>query len=252
MLINFSIGINKNFKLEDQDKLKNVRINLYEELYLILKKSKIKDTYLNKLLKVRIVNYIDKKYENKDRDRLYIEILLNTIRNTKITTLCRCLIQGNNLYIAADSYALGRLNKTQLILNLIILLLIILIPSLFNIFVISIILAILYLLLFWIKFFRALSQKESFLSALRINFHKNLSSNDFDLDDSFMHLKTIMPLIISAIQEVLEKNKMLEPDLKQYLDQTLKNISSQTININTQGGSIIGAILGGKNNAINN
>jgi hypothetical protein len=183
----------------------------------------------------------------------------DTIRKTKITTLLRFFVNGDNLYLAADSYVLGKLKKRKLIFHSI--LLIIIVTTAINPLVwfvpvsllfIPIFLVLWYLYSTWIKFIQALSQRESFITALRINFPKNISDNAFDLDDIFMFLKIIYPLMISSLEEVLRKHGLLDEDLTTVLKDIRKNISQTTINVNTGGGGIIGAIFGGNNNSIKN
>ncbi|AFY41843.1 hypothetical protein [Nostoc sp. PCC 7107] len=250
---NFSISLNQTVALDDQHKLINIRQDLYEEICRRLNEFKNTDAYLADKLYFKMVRYTDYKYQGSDRDRLYIEIVLDTLRGTKISTICRFFIHGNNLYIAADSYALGKLNICGLIIQTIFLFILLTsLPALLALFIIPGIIAGLYLYSTWIKFIRALFQRESFVYALRINFPRPLRSNFFDLDDCFMFLKSILPMIIESLRKVLEQHELLDKTMEQYLNEISKNISGQTINVNTGGGNIIGAILGGGNNTVNN
>ncbi|MBW4635288.1 MAG: FHA domain-containing protein [Iphinoe sp. HA4291-MV1] len=249
----FSISNNQDVDWENQSKLTQVRHDLYEEIYKTLVDFKKHDSYLEEKLYFRIVKYIDYKYQISDRERLYIEIVLDTIRNTKISTLCRFFINGNNLYIAADSYALGRLKKRNLIFQTIILLILIpSLPGLFAFFIVPGIIALWYLYSVWIKFIRTLFQGESFMYALRINFQNKISNNSFDLDDTSIFLKSLFPLIIESLKKILKKHNMLSKQLEEYLEEISKNIGGQTINIDTGGGGIFGSIFGSANSKVNN
>ncbi len=249
----FRISYNKTISLDFIDKMINIRQDLYKKIYENLHKVQNKDSILEKNLRFRIICYIDDKYKDTDRERLYIELIFDTIRSTKITTLCRFFVHGNNLYIGSDSYALGKVSIIKLLFQVYILLnLIPLLPILFSFFIIPGILALWYLYSTWINFFRALFQGENFWYALRINFPKNISDSSFDIDDSLIFLKSVLPIILVSMKEALRKNDIIEKELEDYLDEMIENFGRQTININTGGGGIFGAIIGGLNNVVNN
>lgn len=272
----FSLSFSYSPKDKNQSKLESVKEDLYKSIYNSFKNSKKdKDNiYLRDRLFINVINYIDSKYYN-DRDRIYIELKNYTIRHTKITTLMRFFVNGDNLYLAADSYALGRLSKRTLIFQSIVLLILIIFiffpmilgiigiasndpisqffgTSAVSLFSLPSFVTVLYLYLTWIKFIRALSQGESLIDALRVNFPKNIKGNAFDLDDIQMFLKSISPLIISSLEASLEKHGLLDEDMITVLKDIKNNISQTTINVNTGGGGIIGSMIGGLNNAINN
>jgi len=252
-LENFSISTNQTVDLEKQSQLNKVRHDLYEEIHSTLMSFKNNDTYLQDKLRFRTLNYIDCKFQRDDRKRLYIEIILDTIRNTKISTLCRFFIHGNNLYLACDSYVLGRLKKRQLIIQIVILFLLIpSLPVLFAFFVIPGIIACLYLYAVWNKFIKALLDGESLMYALRINFPKMIRTNSLDRDDCSMYLKSLFPLIIESLKVVLNKHGLLNKTLEESLKAISQNIGNQTINVNTQGGNILGAMIGSINSKVNN
>ncbi|ACK74158.1 hypothetical protein PCC7424_5596 (plasmid) [Gloeothece citriformis PCC 7424] len=264
-LKNFSFSFNRNLALidrfskrriafKDQSKLYTVREDLYKDILIRLDEYKKNDYHLTEQLHFKLINYRDYKYEN-DRDRIYLEIVRNTIRCTKITTFLRFFVNGDNLYIAADSYALGRMSKRKVLWQTIILFLLIS-PGTWFIYVFTVglglVVALWYLYSSWINFIRSLFQGEPFLSALRVNFPKNIKSNAFDLDDSYMFLKSIYPLIISSLEDTLRKHNLLDKDLEEILKGISNDIGKTSINIDTGGGGIIGSVISGLNNTINN
>lgn len=248
----FSISLNEAVGLEEREKLKATRNDLYNEIYKKLTKLENIDNYLARNTKFKTIKYIDTKYGERDKERLYLVIQLKTIRNTRITTLCRFFVHGNNLYLAVDSYALGTLKVSQLIWQSIIALILIpSLPMLFAFFVIPGILALVYLYKVWIDVIRSLVQKEPLLEALRQKFNNNVSNNSFDEDDTLMYLKSIFPLIINSVSVALEKNGLLKEGIAEKLDKFLET-GQQVINIDTGGGNVLGSIFGGKSNQINN
>lgn len=257
-LKNFSFSFNRSLGVKAQSKLVTLRKDLYEGVCKKLEEFQKQDAYLNAYLSFKVIRYIDYKYQD-DRERLYIEIIRNTIRGAKITTLLRFFVNGDNLYLAADSYALGELKKRKMIFHSILLLFFILLalnPFVW-VFIVSLLfipafLSLWYLYSAWIELIRALSQGEPFLHALRLNFPKNIKGNAFDLDDISMFLKSIYPLIIFSLEETLGKNDLLDEDLRTILENIRDNIGQSSININTDGGNIIGGIIGGISNVINN
>jgi len=118
-------------------------------------------------------------------------------------------------------------------------------------FVISGIIAVIYLYKVWIDVIRSLVQKEPLTEALRQKFNNNVSNNSFDEDDTLMYLKSIFPLIIDSVRAALDTNDLLKEDIVDKLDKFLET-GQQVINVDTGGGNILGSILGGKSNKINN
>jgi len=176
----FSFSFNRFLSLSEHSKLDKIRKDLYVEIDRKLREYQDLDPHLGQEnLHFKLINYIDYKYQRKDRERLYIELIRNTIRQTKVTTLIRIFVNGSNLFIAADSYTLGKLKKRQLILQIFIFWVLIS-PGSWFIYTITgglaLILAIGYLYKTWISFIRSLFQRESLMGALRINFPKNVRS----------------------------------------------------------------------------
>jgi len=66
-----------------------------------------------------------------------------------------------------------------------------------------------------------------------------------------MYLKSIFPLIIDSVRAALDTNDLLKEDIVDKLDKFLET-GQQVINVDTGGGNILGSILGGKSNKINN
>lgn len=102
----------------------------------------------------------------------------------------------------------------------------------------------------WGDVVKGMRQGDNFLRALRQRFPKRISDNSFDIDDTLIFLKQLLPLITSATKQAFEKNDLQIKELEDYLDEISKNIQQQSFSINTGGGSIIGAIFGGRDNKI--
>lgn len=301
-LKSFSFSFNKKLALKDKSDLENVTDILYKGVNEKLQEYKTIDPYFHEGLNFRIINYKDEQYKN-DRDRLYLQMEWETIRKTQITTMLRFFLNGDNLYIANDFYALGRINKISLGFHLMILayiLLFLIIPFLFFIIflvpwlilsgiqdlangglflsillpillpnllymlflMILLTIAIWYLYFRWIKFIKALFNgkstfkesisKRSIIHALQVNFPQDIQSNTFDLDDTYMFIKSIYPLVISSLEETLGKDNMLGENERKFFEFFKENIKTQTITVNTGGGGIIGSVIGGGNNTMNN
>jgi hypothetical protein len=116
--------------------------------------------------------------------------------------------------------------------------------------ILALIIPALYAYWIWGDVIKGIRQGDSFLRALRQRFPKRISNNSFDVDDSLIFLKVILPLIINSTKKAFVKNNLQIKELEDYLDEISKNIQQQSFSINTGGGSIFGAIFGGQNNKI--
>ncbi len=85
---------------------------------------------------------------------------------------------------------------------------------------------------------------------LKINFPRKLTDNSFDVDDTLIFLKSLLPLIIISLRKTLKKHNLLEKDLADKLTEAIANI--ETISINTGGGGIFSSNFGRLNNVFNN
>lgn len=92
------------------------------------------------------------------------------------------------------------------------------------------------------KFLRNLFSGDSVSIALRKQFPGELGVGSFDDDDVIAFFKTNLDLTLAAISKVLEEHGI---DTK-ALRTIIQNL--QTINVNTGGGEIVGAVFGGTGN----
>lgn len=262
-----------NGTLSDSD-VDQIRQTIYREIIDSLQEGKIDDPHA-KSFEYRLLNYIDSKYSSRDRERIYLRIDRETIRDTLITVMCRVYKNGDFLYIGVDSFALGPLKLWSAILQAIILFFVILplgvtglgslltgigimlsgVGVLASLTTLATGLAFLficnfYINLFWINVIKALFQKESFMSALRQGFNRPVTDNSFDVDDGLMFLKMLWPLVTSSITNGFRKNGIEFRSINDYLKEISENSVNQGITVNTGGGGIFGAIFGGNNNSV--
>jgi hypothetical protein len=92
------------------------------------------------------------------------------------------------------------------------------------------------------KFLRNLLARDPVSIALRKQFPGELSLGSFDDDDIIAFLKTNLDLTLAAISKVLEKHGIDATALRTVIQ------NLQTINVNTGGGEIVGAVFGGTGN----
>lgn len=220
--------------------------------------------------KYAVISYRDSKYADRGEEaRNYLEIKKNTTRKTTLTTIFRFLENGSNLYIASDSYILGSLNVRALIIKILLFLFVLQVPAFFgnisatlywlpilsflggilNLF--TLLLYLLIILWFWGDVIRGTLLGYGFYYSLRHQFKGALVNASFDTDDCLMFLKSLLPLILDSLHEVLEENNMLDESVDSILRDLAENIKSQkTSTINISGGNIIGSAIGGLGNLV--
>jgi hypothetical protein len=163
---------------------------------------------VTEITSLKLVCYKDKKY-HQDRERLYILIRRITVRQTEIVALCRFHKNEDSLYIAVESYALGGLKLSNLVFHN--LLLLFLFQTALGIgassgFIIVLFLPLLYAYWIWGAVIKGLRQGETFFRALRQRFPRKISDNSFDIDDTLIFLKNLLPLITKVTKETFLKN----------------------------------------------
>lgn len=258
----------------DNAKILIIRQSIYQEIISSLQGERLEDPHAKKF-EYRLINYVDSKYNKQDRERIYLRIDKETIRDTLITVMCRIYKHGDFLYIAVDSYALGPLKMGSAIFQAFALIFIFiplgisglgsLLTGLGLLFsgvgVLASLTALatgigllfvckLYIDFFWLSVIKALFQKEGFGPALRQGFNRPVTGNSFDVDDGLMFLKILWPLMTESIKSGFSKNEIELKSLEDYLKEIAENSVNQGITVNTGGGGIIGAIFGGNNNSI--
>jgi hypothetical protein len=86
------------------------------------------------------------------------------------------------------------------------------------------------------------------LSSLRHSFGKGLDNNSFDIDDSLIFLKSLMPFVIETVKEVFSNNGILIQSFEDILIGIQSNIASQSINLTAIDSTFVGVNIGGSNN----
>lgn len=271
-------------ELTIQEVRDNVRRSFYSEIQRRFDRGEMSDEHC-KNTEINIYKYVDaKSYKDskgrirQDRERLYLKITRETLRGTLVTVFCRVLTHGNSLYIAVDSFALGELKVSAVVLQSVLLLIIIPIalsafgwilagiPLLFSglfqfnwqlvvalgqlvagVLVLNICYG--YFSFAWANVVKALAQKEPWKTALRQGFHHRLTTNAFDVDDTLAFLKTLWPLIIDSMSTALNENGLQEESTSQYLKEIATNSKSQGITVNG-GSGILNFMFGGEGNQI--
>ncbi|HSK95022.1 MAG TPA: hypothetical protein VK891_00255, partial [Euzebyales bacterium] len=133
----------------------------------------------------RVIDYSDARHP-AEAARRYIEFRRSTVRETQVTTMFRCFLNGDNLYVAADSYVLGGLRWTHLLARLLVSLLVVwqMIERSSPLWLLVGLAVILWL---WWDTARA-ARREGLANALRWRFPKPIANSSFDLDDALMFL----------------------------------------------------------------
>lgn len=93
------------------------------------------------------------------------------------------------------------------------------------------------------KFLKNLFSGDTPSIALRKQFPGELGVGSFDDDDVIAFFKTNLDLTLTAISDVLERHGIDTRALRTIIQ------NLQTINVNTGGGEIVGAVFGGTNNS---
>lgn len=230
--------------------------------------SRLKDESIGKV-SVETTDYLDSRQQGKEGPRRYLVVESETNRGTRLSIFIRFLPFGDNLYVGVDSYVLGSLDWIGLIIRV----LITLVPLFIIFFYFSVVSlislsgqfrqgetggsglglfccivpAISIVLLLWIDVFRAFKRHGDLYLALRQNFNNVPSDHSFNIDDILMFFKSSLPLVIFSVQDVLQKHDL---PIK-TLDDFVANINN-VVNISSGGGilSIIGSVIGGRNNRI--
>jgi len=269
----------KNNSIEKENPLELKMITVREEIYQNIvvnqnsfisfkdKKEGIKTTY-------SFYKYEDfslKTQFKADRERLVIRIERTTPRGTILSTICRIYTTGTNLYIAIDSYLLGKTNVLSLIIHTLLLLpfasiflgsiagslagLVILLTNLFS-FDVKVLLLTgilpllspaipsLYLYFSWFPVIKALFNKEGFKAALKHRFHNKNFSNLFDEDDGLTYLKSVTPYIFEQIESTLFSHGIKEPE--RFAEITKAILSQPAVSI-INSGSMFGFQIGNNN-----
>lgn len=236
----------------EADKAKDICQEVYSRVLAALK------TQTPEHAKSVKIKYADYQHKDEEGPRDYIVVTRETPRGTRATILVRCLSYGNNVYLGIDSYLLGSLDKIALLRRV----LYSLVPFAFLLcpllFVIPSILVsamagpfaqqssltdslqpigicavpiLIFALFFWTDVIRGLSQHGNLVLALRESFNNIPDTETFNLDDVFMFLKSVLPIILFSVRDVFQENGLDIKTLDNFIS-TVNNINniSQTFN----------------------
>jgi len=224
-LSNFDISISYPVPTEIRERLGSIQQEFYTEISRKIQEEKLGNT------KCKVLDYQDSKvvYENPRR---YLKIEYSTARKTQVTSLVRCLISGDNLYIGLDSYVLGGLKISSLVIQSVISFLALFLSlRLLPLFP----LVAIYLFFNWIDVYRATRQKPGLLYGLRCKFNKSLDLGSFNVDDTLMFLKSASPIVTSTIEEVFKRNGIPSTKITELLKGIDAKVSGQSVSLNAGG-----------------
>lgn len=197
------------------------------------------------------VDYSDEKVRHEE-PRRYIRVQMRTLRDTQVTTLFRCYAAGPYLYMATDSYRLGRLGISSLVFRILITLVLFLwaLPTALFTFGGSLVLFALFLWWAWGTVLRgAMSGRID--DALRTAFPRAVKDSSFDVDDILIYLKTLLPSITAAFRESCAQHGVDMTTVDEaILDLNKKVLSAEPSMIIKNYGSIAGSIFGGARNTV--
>ena len=195
-----------------------------------------------------VIDYSDSKVP-REPPRRYIRVQLNTARDSQVTTLFRCFVSGAHLYVAADSYRLGRINVTAVVIRATMSLLALLFTLTTTLLLGPLpwlgLLALLWF--FWGDVLRA-SRQGGLSNGLRTVYPRPFAYSSFDIDDSFMFLKALLPMIIQVLKDVGPRHGMDLKSMEDLLEELGKKVATQTVNV-TNNGSMAGVAIGGSGNS---
>ncbi|MDQ1294240.1 MAG: hypothetical protein QG608_2123 [Actinomycetota bacterium] len=197
------------------------------------------------------VDYSDEKVRYEE-SRRYIRVQMRTVRDTQVTTLFRCYTAGPYLYVAADSYRLGGLRISALVLRLLVTLMLFVwaLPAAIFTFGSSLVFFAVFFWWSWRTVVRgAMSGRTA--DALRSVFPKTAKESSFDLDDILIYLKTLMPSITASFRESCAHHGVDLTSIDEAIVELNKKISStEPATVINNYGSIKGSIFGGSRNAV--
>ena len=196
----------------------------------------------------RVVDYSDAKHPAEPARR-YIEFRRSTVRETQVTTMFRCFVNGDNLYVAADSYVLGGLRWTHLLARLFMSLLVVW-QMLDRASAGWMLVGLAVLLWLWWDTGRA-ARRDGLATALRWRFPKPIVNSSFDLDDALMFLKALLPMVTQALRDTFASAGLEEDSLMTTLRAIEQKVSGQGISLHAGGDvSIVGSLVAGDGNRV--
>jgi hypothetical protein len=196
-----------------------------------------------------IIDYSDSKLPAEPARR-YLRIRLRTPRDNQVTSLFRCFVSGINLYVAVDSYRLGRVSVAAVLwracLSVAALLAAIATTIPFG-FVGWPLFGVL-MWKFWGDALRA-ARHGGLSEGLRTKYPRSFVRSSFDLDDSYMFLKAVLPLIMQVLRDVAPRYGLDLPTWEETITESLKKVTTGTVYNNTViAGTVSGVNIGGSGN----
>ncbi|MGB3788015.1 MAG: hypothetical protein WA949_08395 [Phormidesmis sp.] len=243
-LSNFSISIIYPVRQEDRGKISDIQSGIYEGII-----TKLSDRSLGR------VNSFVRDYKDdrvpQEPSRKYLKVVFDTPRSTQVTSLIRCLVIGDNLYLAVDSYVLGGLKITALLFQISVsLVLLFLSTQIFPPFLF--LAALVYLFFTWIDVYRATRQEPSLLYGLRCKFNKSKDLGSFNSDDTAMYLKSITKIVTSTTKEVFRSSGLNFDSMLDVLRGIEQKAIGQTVTVEAGGDiSMFGVNIGSYNSQAN-
>jgi hypothetical protein len=190
--------------------------------------------------KLAVIDFDDASVMEESARR-FVVTSTNTRRHTLVTVNTYLRAYGDHLYYSVRSYILPDLSVWKLLLAL---------ATIATVFVLSgfvpmgrlvlLVAACIYLR----RFISDLLAGDTLRLALRKQFPGRVDSGSFDDDDATAFLKTNVSLTLRTIAEVLERHGINAEGLRTSIQRL------EVINVNTGGGSIIGAAIGGIANRV--
>ena len=198
-----------------------------------------------------VIDYSDSKVQSEP-PRRYIRVQLNTARDSQVTTLFRCFVSGAHLYVAADSYRLGRINVPAVVIRGIVSVIAFFFAASTTLILGPLgwlgMFALVWFL--WGDVLRA-ARHGGLSNGLRTVYPRPFAYSSFDIDDSFMFLKALLPMIIQVLKDVAPRHGLDLKSMEDLLEDLGNKVATQTVNV-TNNGSMAGVAIGGSGNTATN
>lgn len=189
---------------------------------------------------LKLLDIDDATTGSREPPRRYLILKTQTRRQTRLTTYVTCMSYGEYMYLSLESFLLGKLNLLAAVLT--------------PLFYLALFVTLAYtahwtLLLFGVAIggwlmagaLVELLQGKSVGHVLRKRFSKPASSGSFDIDDSFMFLKSTNELVLRSVQEVFAE-RGIPTDM---VSASLMKINNVTATARVGGtGNLLSAVLG--------
>jgi len=190
--------------------------------------------------RLELVDWDDASHSGEPARR-FVVTHLTTARDTRATVNAYFQAYGDHLYYSVRSYILPLLSIRKLLLAVLTMISAIRLVNLLPVVLqgVGLMVIALGIAIHLRGFIIDLLAGVPFIVALRTQYPGKLNSASFDLDDATAFLKTNVSLTLGTVATVLEQYGIDTGGLRMIIQQM------GGININTGGGSIIGAAIGG-------